>query len=80
MNLQIYNTTQELSNVINNSNLPVGVVYYIIKDLYAQVAELYEQQVTQEAKDEQLKTQTPMNEPIEGFTKVQEENSSIGQE
>ena len=48
MNLQIFNCTQNIKDIISNSNLPIGVIYFIIKDIYQEITQLYEQQVIKE--------------------------------
>ena len=45
MNLQIFDLIQNIRNTLTNSNLPIGVVYYIIKDVYNEIEQLYQQQV-----------------------------------
>lgn len=73
MNLQIYELVQNLSNLINNSQLPIGIVYYIIKDIYQQMQELYNQQVTNEYNAQQ---EHHSEEAIKGFVeKSIEENN-----
>ena len=41
MNLQIEQTKNEIINVINNSGLPIGVIYYLFKDINTEVANEY---------------------------------------
>ena len=36
-NLKIINLKQNIVNIIGDSELPVGVVYYILKDLFVQI-------------------------------------------
>ncbi len=73
MNLQIYELVQNLSNLINNSHLPIGMVYYIIKDVYQQVQELYNQQIANEYNVQQ---EQHSEDTIKGFTeKSVEENN-----
>lgn len=48
INIQIENTRQELINHINNSQLPIGVVSLIIKDIYREVQALYQDTLKQE--------------------------------
>ena len=48
INTQIENTRQELVNHINNSQLPIGVVSLIIKDIYREVQALYQDTLKQE--------------------------------
>lgn len=35
--LLCYDFTNEIISIINNSNLPVSVVYYLLKDIFEQV-------------------------------------------
>ena len=53
-NTYIYNLKTDLVNTVNKSGLPVGVVYYIIKDLFMDAQNAYEQTLRKE-KEEALK-------------------------
>ena len=48
MNLQIFDCTQNIKDIISNSNLPISVIYLIIKDIYQEINQLYEQQIIKE--------------------------------
>ena len=39
---------QEITNLINQSNLPIDAVYYVMKDIMNEVVEIYNQQLQQE--------------------------------
>lgn len=43
--IQIEEIKDNLANILNNSNLPLFVIRYILKDLYSEVCNLYNQQV-----------------------------------
>jgi hypothetical protein len=43
--IQIEEIKDNLTNILNNSNLPLFVIRYILKDLYSEVCNLYNQQV-----------------------------------
>lgn len=47
-NLKIDVFRQQLLQIISNSNLPVSVVVYIIKDIYNEINDLYKQAVMNE--------------------------------
>lgn len=47
---------ETISNIISNSNLDIGVVYFILKDIYRDVENLYYNQINKEI-IEQQKTQ-----------------------
>lgn len=51
MNLQIFNLIQNIKDILANSNLPIGVVYYILKDIYKEIEQLYQQQILIEQKE-----------------------------
>lgn len=61
MNLQIEETKNQIINVINNSGLPIGVIYYLFKDINTEVANEYgmalnaerQMQLQQEAKKQE---------------------------
>ena len=42
INQQIESTRQELINTLNNSQLPVGIAYYILKDIMTEVNNMYQ--------------------------------------
>ena len=42
-NIKIHDLKTDLVNTINTSGLPVGVVYYILKDLLNEVTDSYKQ-------------------------------------
>lgn len=45
MNLQIFNLHQEIKYLLSNSNLPIAVVYYVLKSIYNEIEQLYQQQI-----------------------------------
>lgn len=45
---------QTIRQVIQQSELDVGVVYFILKDIIHELEPLYLQQIQQEAKEEQI--------------------------
>ena len=50
-NLKIDNLKNMIIRDINFSNLPVGIAYYILKDVFNEVEKLYNEQVNQEYKE-----------------------------
>lgn len=48
MNLQIENVKQQVINVINNSNLPIGTIYYMFKDILNEVGTEYDRALASE--------------------------------
>ena len=49
-NTYLNNFKTNMVNTINDSNLPVGVVYYIMKDLLTDIQAVYENTLKKEAK------------------------------
>ena len=47
-NFQIDNIHQNIINTIQNSGLPIGVMYFIIKSVYQEIEKLYLQQIMTE--------------------------------
>lgn len=41
-NTQLYNFKNDLINTVNKSGLPVGIAYYIVKDLFMEIQNAYE--------------------------------------
>lgn len=52
-NLKIELFKTQLNDVVSNSNLPVGIVYLILKDTLNELSILYNQQVNQEYQEYQ---------------------------
>ena len=48
LNFQIDNIHQNIINTIQNSGLPIGVMYFIIKSVYQEIEKLYLQQIMTE--------------------------------
>lgn len=49
INTQIEKTRAEIISVLQNSKLPVGVCYYLTKDVLSEVESTYQQALMQEA-------------------------------
>lgn len=41
-NTQLYNFKNNLINTVNKSGLPVGIAYYVVKDLFMEIQNAYE--------------------------------------
>ncbi len=69
-NTQLNNLKDNLVNTINSSGLPVGIVYYILKDTFNDVAVAY--------KNTLLEEQTVTNDSniSFGFEEIKEENNN----
>ena len=52
MNKQIDELEKNLLNIINNCGLPVGVVYFVVKDILNELQKMYSQAVINENKPE----------------------------
>lgn len=64
MNLKLKNLEKNIIFEINNSDLPVGVVYYIIKNLLNEIEQLYNINVEQQQKHIHKNTQQYTNSSI----------------
>ena len=51
LNTNLNNFQSNLVDIINNSGLPVGVVYYIIKDLFTDIKSAYETAIRNEKEE-----------------------------
>lgn len=49
INTQIEKTRAEIISILQNSKLPVGVCYYLTKDVLSEVESTYQQALMQEA-------------------------------
>lgn len=68
MNIQINQFYNDMMNIITKSELPAGVIYFVVKDLLFNIEAAYQQDII----IQQYQTQNDNEE--------KEENSSIGQE
>lgn len=55
LNTLLYNFRQNLIDVINNSQLPVGIVYYIARDVFSEIEREYEKSLKDEQQNEDTK-------------------------
>ena len=51
INSQTKQFEQDLINLINNENLPIANIYYVIKNIFQQLESLYNQQIQQELEE-----------------------------
>ena len=69
LNNQLNNFRKELVEKINDSQLPIGVVYYIVKDIFNDITTAYESAVLNELKEQAIqeaqKLQEEQKEDIE---------------
>lgn len=69
LNNQLNNFRKELLEKINDSQLPIGVVYYIVKDIFNDITTAYESAVLNELKEQAIqeaqKLQEEQKEDIE---------------
>ena len=42
---------ENLTNVINNSQVPIGAVYYVLKDLLSEVEDVYDKTLKKESQE-----------------------------
>ena len=54
-NIKLNNLKINLINTINNADVPVGAVYYLLKDLLIETSESYQQALSTEKQIEMLK-------------------------
>lgn len=54
INYSIENLRQDIYNIINNCNLPIGTVYFVFKDIFGDVAQAYQTAVKQEMQEQTL--------------------------
>lgn len=52
---------KELYQVINNSELPVSLAYYILKDIIKELENIYQQNIVQQMADEENGTNTEVH-------------------
>lgn len=65
INSKIEFTKEQLINVINNSELPIGVIYYLLKDISDEVIVEYNRAIAQE-KQQQIQQMQEEGEKEDG--------------
>lgn len=51
MNTLVNILKENMTNVINNSQVPIGVVYYVLKDLLSEVEDVYDKALKKESQE-----------------------------
>lgn len=51
MNTLVNILKENMTNVINNSQVPIGVVYYVLKDLLSEVEDIYDKALKKESQE-----------------------------
>lgn len=57
VNYSIENFRQNVYELINNSQMPIGVAYFVFKDIFADITAAYQNAVQQEAQEAVATTQ-----------------------
>lgn len=70
-NTYLNNFKTNMVNEINNAGLPVGVVYYIMKDLLVDIQNAYENTLKKEAKQAEENKKTDDLSKIDGGSKIE---------
>lgn len=70
-NTYLNNFKTNMVNTINDSGLPVGVVYYIMKDLLVDIQNAYENTLKKEAKQAEENKKTDDLSKIDGESKTE---------
>lgn len=65
INIDIQNFHNELINLVNTSNLPVMVAYYIYKDVFNELTKIAEESMKTESKEEEVQIIEPFQESEE---------------
>ena len=65
LNNSLNDLRKEIVELINKSQVPVGVAYYIIKDVYRDIEIAYEAAVLNELKEQAIKESKEQKEDIE---------------
>lgn len=78
--MQVNNTintfNQDLISLINkNNNLPIGVIYYILKDCFNEVSKAYEQILEKERQSVEENSSTPHKLQPDEVEEINEENN-----
>ena len=51
VNYSIENFRQNVYELINNSQMPIGIAYFVFKDIFADITAAYQNAVQQEAQE-----------------------------
>ena len=55
--LMLNNLKQQIADLVNKSQLPVDAVYFLFKDLYIEIENLYRQEIIKEQQQKQIEEQ-----------------------
>lgn len=76
-NYQIFKET--VNNVIQNSNLDIGAVYFILKDIFSEIERVYYSQINKECLEEAEKIESDSNLTMENRSLEKSGNSYTNQ-
>lgn len=60
--IHINNIYQSLIQIIQNSNLSIGIIYFIIKDIYNEVSLLYQSELNKQIEQQVMKEKSTLDE------------------
>lgn len=60
--IHINNIYQSLIQIIQNSNLSIGIIYFIIKDIYNEVSLLYQSELNKQIEQQAMKEKSTLDE------------------
>lgn len=60
--IHINNVYQSLIQIIQNSNLSIGIIYFIIKDIYNEVSLLYQSELNKQIEQQAMKEKSTLDE------------------
>ena len=70
---------QTLIDTINNSGLPIGMAYYVVKDVFADVDAYYHQYVNKQYEEMQKQQAEAASASAEPSTNESEESKAMGE-
>ena len=71
--MQLEDFKKEVINVVNDSHLPIDVVYYVFKDIMGEIANTYSQTLQQEAVEKQKQQEENQTEEEKKIDNKEEE-------
>lgn len=60
------NFRKQIENIINQSGLPIDAIYFVLKDVLAEVSEIYQKEMTKEDQEAAVATQEKEDEENNG--------------
>ena len=77
VNITIEEFKLSIINLLNNSNMPIGMIYYIMKDVFGEITEEYQNYLNTAMKKRQVEAAAAASKEPESVTEEIVDNDSL---